>query len=278
MPTVPDPQYDRDVAILVRYYKRAVLAISTELSRLDVSEISRANAKLALAEVAKILRSLDADSAAWAERYIPLAATDGVVRAMVDLGAAPSVEEAQKIAKFTRINREYVAAAVADTQADLLAVTQNIDRRVKQAIRQAAGESMRANLTKGVNGQRTIQRDMLAQMRKTLGSAVETGIVDAAGRRWKPEVYVEMAARTKMNVTHREATVNEAVGRGVYYARISRHGATDACGPWEGRIVKLVREAPGDYPFVGDISRRTLFHPYCRHTLNPIRDPKLLAQ
>ncbi|WP_151737236.1 phage minor capsid protein [Paenibacillus tengchongensis] len=278
MAVIPDPTYDYSVALLVRAYKQSLLAISSELSRLDLTAISRANAKAALAEVAAILRGLNEESAGWVERYVPQAATDGIARAIVDLGAANTLEEAQKIAKFNRINREFVASAVADTQADLLAVTQNVDRRVKQAIRQVTADSMRANITRGINGQRTLNADLLQRMRQTLGSAVETGIVDSAMRRWRPEVYVEMVTRTKMNATHREATVNEAVGRGAYYARVSRHGATDRCREWEGRIVKLTPDAPGDYPFVGDISRRDLFHPQCRHTLSPVRDPKLLEQ
>ncbi|MNC62751.1 Phage minor capsid protein 2 [compost metagenome] len=137
---------------------------------------------------------------------------------------------------------------------------------------------MRANLTRGINGNRTLNADLLQRMRQTLGSAIDTGIIDAAGRRWKPEVYVEMVTRTKMNATHREATINEAVGRGAYYAVISRHGAADACRNWEGRVVKLTPDAPGEYPYVGDLPRREIFHPNCRHVLSPIRDPKLLEQ
>lgn len=270
--------YDRDVALLVRTYKSAILAISSELSRLDVSEMSRANAKVAISEVAKILRELNEESALWVEANIPKAAIDGAVTALIDLGVAATVDEAQKVAKFNRINREFVATAIADTQADLLAVTQNIDRRVRVAVRQATADSFRANMSRGINGRKTIDRDILAGIRKTLGSAVDTGIIDSAGRRWKPEDYVDMLTRTKMSAMHRETTTNEAIGRDAYYARVSSHGAKDACSKWEGKIVKLIRDAPGDYPYVGDISRRELFHPRCKHSLSPVRDPMLFAE
>ncbi|GAA0840482.1 hypothetical protein GCM10008915_36080 [Bifidobacterium pullorum subsp. gallinarum] len=265
--------YDDDINVLVRAYKDAILAISTELARLDLSDMSRVSAKAALAEVAKILTSLNAESAEWVKTYIPKAATDGVIQAIVALGVADTVEDAAKIAKFNRINREFVATAIADTQADLLAVTQNIDRKVRIAVRQATAESMRANLAKGVNGRRTISRDTLTGMRNTLGDAVNTGIIDAAGRRWKPEVYVEMVTRTKMAQTHRETTMNEALGRNAYYARISEHSATDDCRLWEGRIIKLTPDAPGDYPYIGNLPRRQIFHNRCRHVITPVRDP-----
>jgi hypothetical protein len=270
---IPDPNYDRDINVLVTAYKRAILAIATELSRLDLSDISRAHAKAALAEVAAILRDLNAESAAWVAEYIPKAATDGVARAIVELGVASTLVEAEKIVKFNRINRELVASALADTQADLLAVTQNIDRRVRIAVRQATAESFRANMAAGINGRRTINADILARIKQTLGHATDTGIIDSAGRRWKPEVYVDTVTRTKLNAAHRDATSNEAIGRGVYYAQISSHGAKDACRNWEGRIVKLTPDAPGDYPYVGDLPRREIFHPRCRHVLSPIRNP-----
>ncbi|WP_379161356.1 phage minor capsid protein [Paenibacillus sp. sgz5001063] len=275
---IPDPQYDYDVGLLVHAFKTAILDITGELSRLDLTGLSRANSKFALAEVSKILSGLNAESAAWVEKYVPKAATDGVIRAIVDLGVVNTMAEAENIAKFNRINREMVAAAVADTQADVLAVTQNIERKVRSAVRQATADSLRRNMAKGVNGNRTISRDILSGMKRTLGDSVNTGIIDSAGRRWDPKVYTDMLARTKLSQVHREATTNEAIGRGAYYAVVSRHGASDACRNWEGRIVRLIPEAPGDFPFVGEIPRRELFHPSCRHVLSPIRDPKLLEQ
>lgn len=278
MVAIPEPVYDYNIEILVRAYKNALLSISTELSRLDLTTMSRANSRAALAEVASILRSLNDESAAWVERYIPKAATEGISRTIVALGAADTLEDAEKIVKFNRINREFVASAVADTQADLLAVTNNVNRRVRTAVRQATADSMRANLTRGVNGNKTLNADILARMKKTLGSAIDTGIVDSAGRRWLPESYVKMLTRTKMAVTQRESSINEAVGRGAYYGVISRHNAVDKCRGYEGMIVKLTPGAPGEYRYIGDLPRNEIFHPCCKHLVTAIRDPKILEQ
>ncbi|MDR9852901.1 phage minor capsid protein [Paenibacillus sp. VCA1] len=264
-----DPTYERQIAALVRAYQKAIKAILGELDRLDIAYLSRANSAAALIEVTKILTELNKESAQWVSDNIPIAAREGVLTTLVSL----DVKDATKVAAFNKINREMVKAAVADTQADLLAVTKNVERRVRTAVRQVTAESMRANLAKGVNGRKTISRDILDGLRKKLGDSVNSGIVDAAGRRWKPEVYVEMVTRTKLAETHREAAMNEAIGRGALYARISRHGATDACQLWEGRIIKLTPDAPGDYPYIGDLPRRQIFHPRCRHTITPIRDP-----
>jgi hypothetical protein len=268
---IPTPSYEYEISQLVDYYKRAVNDILRELNSVDLTDFQRANALAVLKEIADILAELDDNAAAWVEENIPKAALDGVAGAIMALGVAETIDEARTIAKFNRLNRELVKAVVADTQADLLAVTQNISRKVKAAIRQAVAESMRANMTRGINGRRTISADIVTDMRKRLGDAVNTGIIDAAGRRWKPEVYADMVVRTKMMQAHKEATRNEAISRGAYYGVISSHNAADACRNWEGKIVKLTPDAPGDFPYIDNLPSREIFHPNCRHVITPVR-------
>jgi hypothetical protein len=265
--------YDPQVESLVRQFKQAVEQIKAVLDRFDITDFSRANQLATLKSISDILSSLNDDAKQWAEENIPLAARTGVAEAIVSLGVTETLAEAYQIVKFNRVNKELVAAAVADTQSDLLAVTQNIDRKVRATVRQVVSETMRQNLAVGVNGRRTMNADVLAGLRKNLGDAVNTGIIDAAGRRWRPEVYVDMVTSTKMMRVTNEATINEAIDREAYYGIISSHGAKDGCGKWEGKIVKLVPDAPGDYTYIGDIPNRELFHPKCRHTVSPIRRP-----
>lgn len=273
----PDPTYEREILTLVNAFKRAVTDILRELNGLDIADLKRANTISALSAIAKILASLNEESTVWVAENIPLATRDGVARTLVSLGVVDTLEEAEKIVKFNRINAELVKSAVVDTQADLLAVTQNVDRKVRAAIRKASADSMRANMASGINGRRTITRDILTQIRQTLGDAVNTGIIDAAGRRWRPEVYVDMAVRTKMAQTHLDATQNEAIGRGALYGVVSTHGATDACAKYEGKIVKLTPDADGDYPYIGDLRRTNeIWHPNCKHQVSPVRNPENL--
>ena len=272
-----DPNYDAQVEELVRYYKQAIADIQRQLDRFDLTDFSRANQLALLKSVAETLASLNEESAKWVEENIPMAARQGVANAILALGVVDTLEQAEKLVKFNRVNTQLVQATVADTQSDLLAVTQNVERKVKTMVRQVVAESMRSNLAKGINGRRTMSADILAGLRQKLGDSLNTGIIDASGRRWKPEVYVDMVTRTKMMRLTNEAAMNEAVQRGAYYGIISKHGAKDGCGKWEGKIVKLVPDAPGDYTYVGDISNRELFHPNCRHTVTPIRDPNKYA-
>ena len=267
------PNYDSQIEELVREFKRAVEKIKAQLDRFDLTDFRRANQMATLKNIANILSELNDEAAAWVEANLPVAARNGVAESIVALGVVDTLAEAHQIVKFNRVNTELVKAAIADTQADLLAVTQNIDRKVKATIRQVVSETMRENLAQGVNGRRTMNADIIQGLRGKLGDSVNTGIVDASGRRWKPEVYVDMVTRTKMMRLTNEATLNEAVDREAYYGVISSHGAKDLCRNWEGRVVKLVEAAPGDYPYYGALPNREIFHPNCKHTISPVRVP-----
>jgi hypothetical protein len=120
---------------------------------------------------------------------------------------------------------------------------------------------MRSNLTQGLNTIDAISPDIMRGLKARLGQSLETGIIDSAGRRWKPEVYVDMVTQTKLARTQRESAINEAVGRDAFYGVISSHGAKDMCRNWEGKVVKLTADAPGDMPYYGNLPNREIFHP-----------------
>ncbi|QVY62981.1 phage minor capsid protein [Cytobacillus gottheilii] len=275
---IPTPTYDYEIRQLVRYYEQALQSINLELMRFDLTNMQRANILALQADIADILKELNGNSSDWITKNIPVAVTDGVALTIVSMGAASTLEEARTIVKFNRLNRELVRAAVADTQADLLQVTQNVERRVRTAIRQVTGEVLRLNLTQGINATPSLRRGITNELRARLGASIETGIVDAGNRRWKPTTYVDMVVKTKMASAQREAAINQGMADGALYGVISRHGAKDMCRMWEGRVIKLVPDAPGDYPYIGNLPRRDIFHPNCRHVVTPIRRLEYLPE
>jgi Phage minor capsid protein 2 len=268
---IPTPNYEYSISRLVGYYKTAVREIMRELERVDLTDFQRANALATLKSISEILAELDENATEWVEQNIPVAVRDGVAGTIYALGVVETLEQAHNIVKFNRLNKTLIEAVVADTQSDLLQVTQNMDRKIKVAVRQAVAESMRLNLTQGINATRVLKADVVAEMRKRLGDAVNTGIVDSTSRRWRPEVYAEMVTRTKMMLAHREATRNEAIARGAYYGVISSHNAADACRNWERKIVRLTPDTPGDFPYIDDLPRKEIFHPNCKHLVTPAR-------
>lgn len=279
MRNIPAPDFQYSVTRLVRYYKRAATDIMHEIERSDLSAGNVANSRAVLKDISEIIVDLDNNSEEWVKENVPLAARRGVERALVVLGVAQTFEEAERIVKFNRINREMVRAAVADTYQDVAQVTRNMDRKTKAGLRRVFSEVMREQYTQGVTGARTIKRETLNRMYKEMDGLVNTGIVDAASRKWKPETYVETVTLEKMNQAYFEANVNESVSRGAFYGVISSHGATDACRFHEGRIVKLVDSAPGDYPTIDELKNSgQIFHVRCLHHVSTLTDLSRLPE
>jgi len=269
MREAPQPNYDYDVKKVVKAYERALKDVQREVNDLFLTDFERAQLIATERNIRNILSDMTKYSDEWATVAVSKSATEGIASTIYTLGLAPTYEEALKIARFNAVNKRLVAAAIADTQADLLAVTQNIERQAKLAIRKATAEAMRHTLTRGNNA----TQDIAKEIRQRIVQATDTAIIDARGNRWKVGNYADVVARTNMMNAHREASINEALSEGSLYGRISRHGAKDACRQYEGKIVKLVADADGDYPYIGDIPRSKLFHPRCKHLVTPLRDP-----
>lgn len=276
MREAPRPNYDYDVQRLTREYERALRYIQAELNTLILSDFERAQIVAVEENIKLILRDLNRYGSDWARQTITQSAREGVASTIYALHLTETFEEALKIARFSSLNKPLVEAIIADTQADLLAVTQNVSRKTRSAVRQATADVLRAKTSAGINGTQSLQQALTKEIRKQLGSAADTAIVDAAGRRWKLKTYTEMLARTKTMEAHKEASINEALDRDVQYGVISRHGATDACRNWEGRIVAFSPDAPGGFPYIGDLSRNEIFHPNCKHIVTAVRRPDRL--
>ena len=197
---VPEPNYNPRVNKLVKEYKRAILAVKAELNRIDVSDFSKAQSRAVLADITAILLDLDKTSKAWVEENVPLAMRDGVARTLVNLGVVETIAQAEMIVKFNKVNQEMVRVIVADTQRDLLAVTQNVEKKTRATVRKVFADVQRRNYTQGINGTKTINLETRRALYKELGESLNTGIIDAVGRRWRPEAYVETISIEKMNM------------------------------------------------------------------------------
>jgi hypothetical protein len=100
-------------------------------------------------------------------------------------------------------------------------------------------------------------------------------IIDNAGRRWSVDNYARVVVKSKLAQAHREGAMDRAVADGYDLARISAHGAKDACKNFEGLLVSITGKTAG-YPTVVQLKASGLiFHPNCMHLVQPC-NPKLL--
>jgi hypothetical protein len=274
---VPEPRYDRDTDKIVREYKKAMLGLKAYLQRQDVATLTHANARAIIHHVGERLKELDLFAEDWIKENMPKPVKDGAAATLYNLAVVESFDEARKIVQFNNLNKMLVETAIADTQEDLLAVTNNVRKRVRNEVRRTVAEVTRGNMAAGINGNRTMNRDILRKLRSRLGETIETGIIDRGNRRWKPEDYVETVTRTKMTENYRQAQTNEAIERQALYGIISYAGSTDACRFHEGRIIKLDPSAAGNYPTYEELkASNQIFHPRCVHHFSIMRDPNRL--
>lgn len=270
---IPQPNFDDDIKALIAQYELALKSLEKEMNSLFLNDFQRGQIIITQRNIEAVLTELNNGVTEWTSNVLPIAVTEGIAAALFSLFLAENMEQARSMVQFSELNDLLVRAVVADTQDDLLQVTRNVSRKLRNTIRIGTGKSMRANLSQGINATPALQRDVLKQWKKDLGDALGNGIIDKAGRRWKPEIYAELVVRTKMTQAHIEATTNEALERGAQYAIISSHGAPDACRFHEGRIIKLDPSAPGDYPTVEQLRNSgQIFHPNCKHVISPMID------
>lgn len=267
MREIPQPEFERDIRKLTKAYEQALKDVQAELNSLFLTDFERAQIVATEKHIKQILDDLNEFAEEWATVAITAAGLEGVASTLYTLELADTLEEARKIAKFSQPNKRLIDAVIADTQADLLAVTQNVNRQAKIAIRKATAEAMRSQLAKGINATQNLSKEI----RDRIVQATDVAIIDRRGRRWKVETYADMLARTKMKQAHQEASINEALSEGAYYGLVSSHGAKDKCRDYEGKVVKLVPEAPGDFPYLYDIPKTEFNHVGCKHVITGIR-------
>lgn len=279
---VPAPSYERDERQLVKYYKNAFKAITNQLAAGLSNGIEAAHAASLLNQVGFILRELDSNTQQWTEATISRAFNDGQARAIYNIGEAASLREAASKASFSMLARNNVEALINDTYTDLLAATQNTERKIKQLVRTAVGDTIRVKAIEQL-GRRTTrnavtERLTRAGMSQRLQDEAWVGIVDKAGRRWNLSTYTEMVVRTKLQQAHLEGNRVEMLERGIDLAVVSSHGAKDACSLYEGMVISMNGMTPGYLTYEDIRSSGDIFHPNCQHTVHALRDFSLLPQ
>lgn len=278
---IPEPKYDRDVARLVLYYKKAFKESAVKLYSIKYG-IERQQAESLMNQIAFILQQLDDDTKKWCEEVIPKAYKDGQYRAIMSIEEASSLAEAASLASFSMLARDTVEALVNDTYADLLIATKNTETKIKQLVRSVVSDTMRVRAIEQL-GRKTQRKDITGRLArqglsKNLNSEGWVGIVDSAGRRWNLSTYAEMVVRTKLQQAHVEGIRVECLERKVDLAVVSSHGATDSCRYFEGMVISLNGVTPG-FPTYAELwATKKVFHPNCQHSVNPVRDLSLLPK
>lgn len=267
---------ERHVNRVVRRVGSARIEMEDILRDLEISGLNRRKKRQVIRKINAILDRLDADLRVEAEDITQQTFEHGRSLTLVALGIAASVGAAKRMIRSDRGANNAQKAVRSDAYdtltENLLAATQNTRNHVKREIRQAAATTLR-------EGDRNQQgaRAQIRDLRQRLSDSANLAITDQAGRRWNLDDYTEMAIRTKSAEMQVEGERTEALREGVQYGIVSTHSdPCSRCRPWEGRIVKLTTDAPGDYPTLENARASGLLHPSCKHLVTPVSDFGLL--
>lgn len=163
-----------------------------------------------------------------------------------------------------KYNRDYVELMHKDAMGHIAAQTDKMMAEMKDTLRSEASQVFRLAAVEGIS-----RKEAHMKLKgKLLEKDPSFQFVDKAGRAWKTDTYLEMLTRTVMKNAMRECFLNTMVNEGKDLVKISRHGATDACSRWEGKVVSITGATAG-YPTFADLPRSQIFHPRCRHRLLP---------
>lgn len=132
-----------------------------------------------------------------------------------------------------------------------------------------------------VTGVETVNSAMRQAINRMIENGI-TGFVDHAGRRWRPEAYVQMDVRTTVANAARQAAFNRCDEFGSDIIQVDAHaGARPLCYPWQGKLISRadaardVEDIDGNKVHVYALSETSygepagLFGVNCRHFGTP---------
>lgn len=226
------------------------------------------------AEILDEISRLDDAGADAAERAVVDAHRRGVRAAAGELRGpriAGTLTGTQRTA-VDALAREIVATPAADRIAEgvveqLAGTHLRILRSTLDAYRQTVAEAALPGVAAGVDTRRVAAQRALDRF----AQQGVTGFVDAAGRRWQLESYVEMATRTGSGRAMVQGRLDayRAAGRDLVIVSDAPQECS-ACRPWEGKVLSLSGQTSGrldrGFSVAGTVDQATsagLFHANC---------------
>lgn len=267
------PLNQKELRTLVNRYKDAMVRITAELE--TAPDYGIAQRRATLATIQGILDQLGVDSAAWIAQTVPQLYELGITQADRQIDAILGTTYSQAgVTSFTNIDRRAIELLVSDTQAAFAESLSTVGRKSGQILADIAKQQIQDELAFGRIAGKS-RREVSKNIKQIIDAQGITGLVNKRGANIQIDDYVEMLARTKVTEARNYGIEAKAAERGIDLVIVSRHGAKDKCGDWEGVILSLTGRTKG-YKTLADAKRGGLFHPRCRHTINMFRPDEAL--
>lgn len=245
-------------------FKGAYKEIVEEID--GASAFGVANRRAILSQIDSILVDLGVNINEFIKNELPKyykTGADQAVSQLEDVGAPVNVKTG-----FNTVHRAAIANLVSDTSKSFGDSIQGVGRSANILL----SKQLKAEITQRIAASQikgSAVKDAANAIKQTLEDRGLSAIVDKSGRTWQLDTYAEMLYRTKTVETRNTGLANRMLENGYDLVQVSAHGAVDACGAWEGKVLSLTGATPG-YDTVDQATADGLFHPNCRHAINAI--------
>jgi len=256
---------EKNIAKLTALFKTAYKKIVDEIK--GATDFGIANRKAILAQIKTILTALGTDVDDFLKKEMPdyyKQGADFAVKQLEKIDAEVAVSTG-----FNRVHRDAILALVDDTSRafgeSISGVYRSTNLLLSKAVREQLTQQMALGKIKG-EALRTVKNNIVG----ILESKGLSALVDKSGKTWQLDTYSEMLIRTKAVEARNRGMANRMVENDYDLVQVSKHGADDVCGEWEGKILSVSGKTPG-YDTVADAEAAGLFHPNCKHAINALR-------
>lgn len=260
-----------EIAKLTKAYQRTYAEILNEIE--GATDFGVANRKNLLSQIEGHLEELGKQAQGIIEAELPRQYKDGATEAVMQLKNADAPIRVG--AGFSRIHQDAIKALVADTSKAFGESLTGVARSADQIINKATKQEITMRLASG-----QIKGEALREVKKSVMGAIQQqglyALMDKGGHTWTLDRYTEMLIRTKSVEARNRGLMNRVVENNYDLVQVSSHGASDACGQWEGKILSVSGKTKG-VPTLSEAEGGGLFHPNCKHAINVMR-PELAKQ
>lgn len=154
------------------------------------------------------------------------------------------------------------------TGADLAAVRLGLIRSIPPVYRDTLADAARRMAAGNITLHQAVVLSVDRMAKKGL-----PGMIDRAGRGWRPETYANMVLRTVYANASREARIVRLQERGHTLVIVSDSPEEcSLCRPWEGKILSTAGPSVEAAATLEQARSAGLFHPRCTHTVNLWRE------
>jgi len=240
------------------------------LTQVDLTDFRKYRTQALLAQVNSEITALNKAARVWAKKNVPVTYVRGVDIAAKEL-------KRMNVTRFVntdaKIHQSAVASLVDDITINMvtanLSMKNEITRYIKKTQQRILEDKKISQLI--VQGQiegetrRQTSDVILKELTKQMG---DEKYVRINGRRYQPDKYAELLARTRTREAASIGSINTALQYGLDLVQISvhNHPQEDPCSPFQGKVFSL----SGNHPDFPALKARPPFHPNCKHVLIPI--------